>query len=146
MGKDLLQIITKVSENFNEEGIATKDYANLAHELRQLGFTEAAGRISEISAQEAVHAGILAGIAEELMQANCKCGSAGKLQKPIQDEVLDTLFFRAVQAGDRFRQWLYPNLPKDYAVNPEVFKLINEGITNGHSAQEIADSIRKAHS
>ena len=143
---ELMGIIAKITADFKEEGAATKDYANLSYELKQLGFTEAAGRVNEISAQEANHAGILAGIAEELMQANCKCGSKDKTQKPIQDEVLDTLCFRAVQAGDRFRQWLYPNLPKDYAINIEVFKEIDAGISKGHSSKEISQSIYKAHS
>lgn len=139
---DLMQVIAKLTADFNEEGAATKDYANLAHELRQLGFTEAAGRVSEISAQEAIHAGILAGIAEELMQSNCKCIK----QAPIQDDVLSKLFQIAVNSSDNFRQWLYPNLPKDYAINTEVFKAIDAGVLKGHSPEEISRSIYKAHS
>ena len=139
---ELMRVIAKITADFNEEGTATKDYANLAHELRQLGFTEAAARVSEISAQEANHAGILAAIAEELMQSNCKC----KKQTPIQDEVLNKLFQIAVNSSDGFRQWLYPNLPKDYVLNTEVFKAIDAGISKGHSPEEISRSIYKAHS
>ena len=139
---DLMRVIAKITADFIEEGTATKDYANLANELRQLGFTEAAGRISEISTQEANHAGILASIAEEIMQSNCKCTK----QAPIQDAVLNYLFQFAAMGGNNFKQWLYPDPLKDYAINAEVFKAIDAGISKGHSPEEISRSIYKAHS
>ena len=140
MAEDIKQVIATIVGNFIEEGMATKQYANLANTLRQLGYVEAANKVNEISFQEANHAGILAGIIEELMQANCKCNNA-----PIQDQALQGLFRYAAEHGGKFSLWLFPN-PPSLDVNPEVFKAIDAGITKGLSAQEIINAIYKAHS
>jgi len=63
----------------------------------------------------------------------------------IQDDTLNILFKYATTRGDNFRQWFYPNLPKAYDINPYVWILIDEGITKGLNAQEIADSIYKTN-
>lgn len=61
----------------------------------------------------------------------------------IQDDTLNILFKYATTRGDIFRQWFYPNLPRAYDINPEVWKMIHAGIMGGFSSQEIADTIYK---
>jgi hypothetical protein len=63
----------------------------------------------------------------------------------IQDDTLNILFKYATTRGDNFRQWFYPNLPKAYDINADVWVLMDEGITKGLNAQEVADSIYKTN-
>lgn len=61
----------------------------------------------------------------------------------IQDDTFNILFKYATIRGDIFRQWFYPNLPRAYDINPEVWQMIDAGISSGLSAQETADYIYK---
>jgi hypothetical protein len=66
------------------------------------------------------------------------------LPKMIVGTAIGLLCNKAVHSGDGFRQWLYPNLPEDYEVNPEAYFMAEEFMRQGKSAQFAADAIYKA--
>jgi hypothetical protein len=67
--------------------------------------------------------------------------SVGNLPEMICNKAHNLLFERAINAGDRFRQWFYPDLPKSYNVNPQVDEEIEAAMLRGLSAQQIADLV-----
>jgi hypothetical protein len=67
--------------------------------------------------------------------ADKECNGAPKI---IRDTVLNALFRHAVWCGDGWRQWFYPNLPRNYDVNPRVGELIERGIAEGSNAEDIS--------
>ena len=64
----------------------------------------------------------------------------------IEIETRNILFHSAATGGDGFRQWFYPQLPKNYEINQEVTKEIYNGILQGKSAVEISREIIENHS
>jgi hypothetical protein len=68
------------------------------------------------------------------------------LPSTIPAAAIEILCEKAVHSGDGFRQWLYPNLPKSYEVNPDARKAAEAGMLAGQSAQQIADELYRAHS
>ena len=63
------------------------------------------------------------------------------LPKITYDEAQRLVYKQAVTGGDRFRQWFYPGLPKDYTVNPKLKPEIERLMLRGYSAEEIAKII-----
>ncbi len=60
--------------------------------------------------------------------------------------IADKLCMKAVNSGDGFRQWVYPNLPKNYDLNPEMLKDIARFIKEGYCSDEIVHIIYLAKS
>jgi len=52
---------------------------------------------------------------------------------------------RAVYSGDGFRQWVYPRLPKSYAVGPEVYRAVRECVAWGMTTNAAAAKLIKDH-
>ena len=58
---------------------------------------------------------------------------------------LNLLFEEAVKGGDIFRQWLYPNLPKNYCYTPAAHEEARAAILRGLSPVQAAKEIIARH-
>ena len=68
------------------------------------------------------------------------------LAKMICLEARNLIFRKAVNAGDGFRQWVYPRLPKKYEMRTDLDEEIERRMLQGKSAQQIADELYREHS
>jgi len=67
------------------------------------------------------------------------------LAQDICDAAQEELVKRAVNSGDGFRQWVYPNLPAKYDINRQAFDEIHQLMLEGHSAIEIVQTLYERH-
>ena len=52
----------------------------------------------------------------------------------------------AIYSGDGFRQWVYPRLPKSYAVGADVYRAVRECVSWGMTTNAAAAKLIKEHS
>ena len=60
--------------------------------------------------------------------------------------VRELLFEYGAKGNDGFRQWLYPNLPNDYNINPAIQKVLDAPNPNKWSAEDMAQLMYELNS